>query len=181
MSFIPLGFLGASGSVEPNFESIATVNVGSGGAGTVSFTSIPSTYKHLQIRAILRNAGDGLNSTITFNSDTASNYTYHYLLGDSSSASTSGTGSSSTATYLQVPGSAQTASVYGATVIDILDYSNTNKYKTVRNLQGYDLNGDGRIALWSSVWTNTSAISNITFSNGVNFAQYSSFALYGVK
>ena len=41
-----------------DFESIATVTVGGGGAASIEFTSIPGTYQHLQIRGIIGNGGD---------------------------------------------------------------------------------------------------------------------------
>jgi len=56
------------------------------------------------------------------------------------------------------------------------------KYNTVRNLGGYDSNGTGEILLTSGLWLNTTAISNIKIlPSTTNFAQYSSFALYGIK
>ena len=77
-----------------SFESIATVNVGSGGASTVSFSSIPSTYKHLQVRLIARGDYPGNNDNIVmyFNSDSATtNYTDHRLRGDGASVYANGT------------------------------------------------------------------------------------------
>jgi len=75
-----------------------------------------------------------------------------------------------------------TASVFAAYVIDILDYANTNKYKTSRNLAGYDNNSGGRVSLNSGNWRNTNAITSITLTcRSDNFQQYSQFALYGIK
>ena len=67
--------------------------------------------------------------------------------------------------------------------MDILDYTNTNKNKTVRVLQGFDENGSGVVAFNSFLYsTNTNAITSLTLtSSGTSFAQYSSFALYGIK
>jgi len=69
-------------------------------------------------------------------------------------------------------------------VIDILDYANANKYKTIRSLSGTDYNNsNGRLFYSSGNWRSTSAVTTITLTNdsGTNFTQYSSFALYGVK
>ena len=169
-----------------DYESIATVTVGSGGSSTITFSSIPSTYSHLQIRGIARtdrSAAKQDAARIRFNSDTGSNYTLHYLLGDGISATSGG---SSSITYTFSDGftcAGVASSIFGVAVIDILDYKNTNKYKTMRSLSAWDDNGDGRIWLESGVWMNTSAISTITFTPnaGSNFVQYSSFALYGIK
>jgi hypothetical protein len=67
--------------------------------------------------------------------------------------------------------------------MDIVDYTNTNKYKTSRAFAGFDANGSGMLAVTSGLWMSTTAINSITFTSDAsgNFAQYSSFALYGVK
>lgn len=167
-----------------DFESIATVSVGSGGQSTVEFSSIPATYKHLQIRGIARSnraafASDPL--LIQVNSDTATNYSWHYLVGDGSSASSAaGATQSSMTNYLIANNTV--SNVFGAFVIDVLDYANTNIYKTFRSLMGVDNNGSGFISLNSGNWRSTSAITSIklTAQNG-DLMQYSHFALYGIK
>ena len=168
-----------------SYESIQTVSVGAGGQSTISFTVIPSTYKHLQIRTMGRSAtADSQDNTyIRFNSDTGSNYSWHYLLGDGSSAGASAAAPASQIISGRLSAANAQASVYGVSVVDILDYADTNKYKTTRTLTGVDLNGSGNIWLWSGNWRNTSAITTVTLTtaSGANFAQYSSFALYGIK
>ncbi len=167
-----------------SYESIATVTVGSGGSSTITFSSIPATYTHLQIRCIARsdyaNSGYG---TMRFNSDSGSNYNAHYLSGNGSSASASAMGQYTGMDFLALSQSA--SNIFGAGVIDILDYANTNKYKTVRSLCGGDDNStNGRIALNSGLWMSTSAITSITILSGGGsntFQQYSQFALYGIK
>jgi hypothetical protein len=47
-----------------DFESIATVTVGGGGAATVEFTSIPATYTHLQLRYIAQKTSNGSNYNV---------------------------------------------------------------------------------------------------------------------
>ena len=83
---------------------------------------------------------------------------------------------------INITQSNQTANAFGAFVVDILDYANSTTNKTGRILHGRDLNGSGTIALASSNWRNTNAITSITmFPAADNLAQYSTFALYGVK
>jgi hypothetical protein len=122
--------------------------------------------------------------SIQFNSDTGSNYARHYLYGDGSSPY-AGASTSQTSANIGAQGAALSGSnVFGVGVIDILDYTSTNKYKTVRCLSGDDRNGSGDIQLSSGLWMSTSAISSITLlaqTGSANFAQYSSFALYGIK
>ena len=182
---------GAPASIN-SFESIATVTVGSGGQSSISFTSIPSTYKHLQIRYIVQssratNNGDFLQ--VRLNGDTGSNYYLgHQLQGDVSSVSSYGNGSG-TAIYIERISNTQTGSnIFAGGVTDILDYQNTNKNKTTRSLIGYDLNGTvggsgGQINFASGLWMSTAAINSIEIKSGTGstFAQYSSFALYGIK
>jgi len=167
-----------------SYESIATVTVGSGGAASIEFTSIPSTYSHLQIRGIARGTK---SSTVAFlnmklNSDTGTNYAYHILQGDGASAVGSAVANDTFMDWARYPAASATASIFGASVIDILDYGNTNKFKTVRYLGNYDANGSGYLEFRSGLWRSTSAISTITFSwDSGDFAQYSTFALYGVN
>ena len=167
-----------------DFDSIATVTVAAGGQSTITFSSIPSTYKHLQVRAICRTTFAGIATGINarFNSDTGSNYALHQLYGDGATGSY-GASSQSSMSIGTTIGSTGLANAFGVFVFDILDYENTNKHKTVRSLLGKDLNGSGQAALYSGVWLNSSAVNTITIlpSDGSDFTQYSSFALYGIK
>ena len=159
-----------------------TVNVG-GGAANVTFSNIPQTYTHLQVRGIARStlSGASCNTILRFNSDTGTNYASHYLTGNGSSG-ISGSETSSTYIYTgALIASTSLANSFEASVINILDYANTNKFKTVETLAGWDANGSGIVGLWSGHWRSTSAITSMTFlSSSNNLAQYSSFALYGV-
>jgi hypothetical protein len=163
-----------------SYESIATVTVGSGGQSSITFSLIPSTFSHLQVRGIARRSSGNTNTIVRFNSDTGNNYAAHYLIGNGSSVSAGGE-SSVSRFYFDVLTASATS--YSAGVMDILDYANTNKYKTARTLSGIDLNGSGSVWLASGLWQNTAAIVTVTLSleSGANFEQYSSFALYGIK
>ena len=177
-----------SGGATPDngqFESIATVTVGAGGSASVDFTSIPSTYKHLQIRCLLKDTTSGSTddpAIIRFNGDSGSNYSNHGLYGTGSSASTI---ASAPTSYIFAYGTPSNnfSNVFGAAIIDILDYTDTNKYKTTRWLNGFDANTTpSSIDFYSGSWRNTAAISSIQFLPvNNNWAQYSSFALYGIK
>jgi len=167
------------------YDALATTTVGSGGAASVTFSGIPSTYKHLQIRSLARdNSASGTVTyfKVNFNSDSGSNYTYHRLGGDGSSAF-SDSGSSITTTYANFAlANSSTTQIMGASIIDVLDYANVAKYKTIRTLAGADQNGSGRVGLSSGLWMSTSAVTSITLvADSGTFGQYSQFALYGVK
>jgi hypothetical protein len=165
-----------------SYESIQTVTVGGGGSATVTFSSIPATYTHLQIRYLCnttRVGGASGSGVIEFNGDTtAANYSTHALYG-------SGTGGGASAGYANNNYSIWyygDTTTFVAGVVDVLDYANTNKYKTIRNLTGYDQNGAGQIGLVSMAWRNTAAVSSIVLTpSGYSFNTYSHFALYGIK
>jgi len=167
-----------------DFYQIATTTVGSGGATDVTFSSIPQDYTHLQIRVISRaNAaiGDDL-LRFQFNADTGSNYSYHTLSGNGSSAASSAATSTSFLITQQSPGNNRTSNTYGAYIVDILDYKDTNKFKTIRSIGGYDANGTGELGLSSGNWRSTNAVTSIKLYIGIyNLSQYSSIQLYGIK
>jgi len=157
---------------------IGMVQVGSGGTSTVTFSSIPATYKHLQLRVLFQlSSANWIN--VAFNSDTTNtNYYAHDLRGDGSSATSSAPGNQR---LLLLQNVATASNTFGSGVVDILDYASTTKNKTVRTLQGYDANGSGNLDFNSLLWmNNTTAINSITFTAST-IQQYSSFALYGIK
>ena len=158
------------------YESIQTSNPSA--ASTLSFSSIPSTFKHLQIRFATKGTSDGTGLRIQFNGDTGSNYYLHFISGDGSAASAGATGLSQSGSIGLI---SSTTNVQSVGVVDILDYLSTNKYKTVRSLYGFDANGSGYVRLGSSLWSATpAAITSITIfpTSGTITG---SFALYGVK
>jgi hypothetical protein len=184
-----LGILASSGlKTTSSYESIATVTVGSGGSSSISFSSIPSTYKHLQIRGISRisAAGNVWSNNMRFNSDSGSNYSLHYIYGSGSGTPSAGNSTSQTSLYAgggSATGTTAPTGDFAAFICDILDYQNTNKYKTVRSLSGEDSNGAGYMYFDSGLWMNsTTAISSITISAATaSFVEFSQFALYGIR
>ena len=143
----------------------------------MEFTSIPSTYKHLQVRAMAKMASNG-DVACYVNSDTGSNYNRHYILGDGSSAAAG----YQTSFGLEPAYVGVSATAFGVFVQDFLDYQNTNKFKTTRSLGGVDTNGGGLVILYSGLWRSTSAITSIKYeAPSTTFSQYSQFALYGIK
>jgi hypothetical protein len=167
-----------------DFESIATVSVGSGGAANVEFTSIPSTYSHLQIRAFARSTRTEVQDymDVRLNNDSGANYSYHFLQGDGSVTQAGGSVSLNQAYSSYIAGGNSTSGVFGVNILDILDYSSTNKNKTFRFLGGFDNNGSGRIAMMSDLWMNTNAVTSVKLSPSTgSFSQYSQFALYGIR
>jgi hypothetical protein len=179
------GFFGAV-AVPSSFESIATANASS---STISFTSIPQTYKSLQIRGIAKSDtssayGDYLK--ITFNGDTGTNYISHwtYFAGAPYVGAIGQTALPSFQTQTgAVTSNSSLTGMYGVSVIDIIDYSVSTKNKTVKVLAGGDINNSAQdaIELTSGLWLNTAAITSIAIQTGRTSTFTGSFALYGIK
>ena len=170
-----------------NYESIATANITSAQA-TVEFTSIPTNFKHLQVRIFTSNTVAAYYMQMQFNSSTT-DYNWHALwgAGDGSNTLTSIYNTSPSACIVGVNSSTNVnSSVRCAAIVDILDYRDTNKFKTTRSFYGYNSNttdnGQQHIGIFSATWRNTSAITSIKFlSADGNFPANSHYALYGIK
>lgn len=156
-----------------SYESIATVTVGAGGSATVTFSSIPSTYTHLQVRAFVADNATNSNFQMTFNGSAGTKG--HRLMGDGTSATSDYYNSA--VLYAQ-----RTDTGQFVFITDLLDYASTAKNKTIRTLAGGDKNGAGRVGLWSAFINSTSAITSLSIApTASNFPQYSHIALYGIR
>jgi len=165
---------------------IATITA-SGSTSSVTFSSIPQTFTHLQLRVFARESSGtqtvGDYAAIQFNNDGTANYTWHQLGGDGGGAFSSGSTGYGALPTVSIAGNNATSGVYGGGIIDILDYTNTNKYKTIRSLGGVDNNGSGYAILKSGVYlSNTNAITiiNVATGGGQTFSSNSTFQLYGI-
>lgn len=166
------------------FESIASAT-GTGSSGTITFSSIPSTYQHLQLRMITRDAfaTTGIDYVrLRFNNDSATNYARHQLRGNGSTASATGATSLDNILLYGHPLGSNTSNIMGTYVVDIHDYASGSKNTTVRAISGCDLNGSGEIYLTSGLWLNTNAVNRIDIiAGGTNFTTSTVIALYGIK
>lgn len=179
----------AGGAVAGDYESIMTAQ-GTGSSGTITFTSIPSTYKHLQLRFILKgtsaSGGYPTGMKVYVNNDSTTTNYYQHLLQGTGSGTPSSSGGQNYDTLVYAPGSSGLTNIYSAGIIDILDYASTSKNKTFRSLNGLDANGSGQARLTSMVWLNSStAINRIDFVADptylTNWTTASQIALYGIK
>jgi hypothetical protein len=165
-----------------SYVSIATQTVGSGGSSSIQFNSIPATYQNLQLRFVAKSTVSGSGSggetvRMTMNSTSFTKSAYLYVTGTSlASANTSNPD------FIANLDRAGDTSFFTAGVVDIFDYRNTNKTKTLRTIGGMNINGSSEFSLNVNVWNSTSTITSLTITpSSGNFAQYSSFALYGIK
>lgn len=182
---IPFGILGASGGGAAGaFELISTTLLSSDTA-TVTFSTIPQTYKHLQVRyvASYRDAyTDIYAAPLRFNNDSGTNYSSHRLSGASTNGYGLTVGVSSVGSANQswiIPnfiGDSQKVNYFGVGIIDILDYSSTVKNKTTRTLSGSAPYG---VILSSGSWMSTAAVTSLSLYGP--FIPGSRFSLYGIK
>lgn len=177
------------GGAAASFDSIQTLS-GNNSSNTLTFSSIPQTYKHLQIRCLSQNTAGGSGNAaaqLYFNGvNTGTSYSWSFLQTSGGTPGASYTVSTSSITLIGLecyPGSTATSSVG---VIDILDYASTSKNKTIRYFGGANGNETGgayAFGISSGTYVDTTAITSISIKNssGTAFANMTRFALYGIK
>jgi hypothetical protein len=167
------------------YIKIASIDVGAGGASTMEFTSIPSTYTDL----VLKFSGRDNVAAVTHNiqmifNNSSTGYSNRYIYADGSTTGSGNSGASSTwmqGTYLN--GTPSTANNYSNIEIYIPGYAG-NKKKSATFFSVVENNGtSGGVSSWSGLWSNTAAITSIKFTSidGGTTSQFSSATLYGIK
>jgi len=162
----------------------STVTVGSGGAATIDFTSIPATYTDLVVKISGRTteAANFTTLSLTFNGNTSANYSRKMIQGYNSSVASSG-GSSETSLNLgYINGNNSTASTFGNMEVYVPNYTSANN-KSVSIDAAQEINQATQAVLWlnAGLWAQTTAINQITLTPaGGNLAQYSTATLYGI-
>jgi hypothetical protein len=189
MGLIPLGILSSAGGGFGTYELIQT-QILTSNAATVTLDSLgtyATTYKHLQIRATVRDSFTGSDTArlgMKFNGDSSSNYAFHGLFARGASLIGYGNANESIIRIAQDTPTATfvTANVFSGIVIDILDPFSSTKFKTVRSLSGFSANAN-LIGLASGLWRNTAATDSITLSSlgGTSLLSGSRFSLYGIR
>ena len=162
------------------YDSIATITPYTT-TTTVVFSSIPSTYTHLQVRWACFNSASRTDLKLQFNGDSSSVYAFHQLYGNGVDTPGSSALSTQTRGFTGVGGD---TSVPGVGILDVLDYTSTTKNKTARALAGADMNGSGFLSMRSNLYFpgTIGAITSITISpDSGTFGSNSHFALYGIK
>jgi len=169
----------------PNtFIKIASVTVGSGGASSIDFSSIPSTYTDLVVKLSYRTTDATNTATLisNFNNDTAGNYNNRFLFGTGSSTG-SGNYTSNGSNYHGYGNiSTTTASTFANAEIYIPNYAGSAfKSSSADNVSENNATA-ANATLSANIWNSTSAINRVTLGvYAQNFAQYSTATLYGIK
>jgi hypothetical protein len=165
-----------------NYVLLEKITVGAAGASSVTFSGIPQTgYTDLVVKFAARGDAGAISRSVylTFNGSTTS-YSSRYLQGDGSAAS-SGTGGSTNIYAGECTASTATASTFANQELYIPNYASSN-YKSVSVDSVAETNATTQyMGLQAGLWSNTAAITSLTLTPGTgNFAQYSTFYLYGV-
>jgi hypothetical protein len=166
------------------FTKIASVSVGSGGAATIDFTSIPSTYTDLVVKLSARGDAGAISRSVylTFNSLTTS-YSDRYLQGDGSAASSGSNSGGTTKIYAgECTASTATSNTFGNQEIYIPNYAGSSN-KSVSVDAVAETNATTQyMSLVAGLLANSAAITSLTLTPGTgNFVQYSTATLYGIK
>jgi hypothetical protein len=167
-----------------SFTSLATVT-SSGSTSQILFGNVPLNYTYLQLRIYARSARASANDLIymRFNGDSGSNYYWHSMYGDGSTA-TGGGGSDNVMYCGYIPAASSTADTFGYSIVNIYDYTSVSKAKSMNVLNGFDANGSGIVSTFSAVWNNVGQpVTTLFLANyftGANFAAGTVFALYGM-
>lgn len=172
----------SGGGAAPAFESIASTTLSSAQT-TITFSSIPSTYQHLQLRIL---AWGGSVMTLRFNNDSGSTqYRTHGLIGQGALVYAQATAAQSSIHCHQQTSLSAGNNYPSGAIIDLHDYANTSKNTTARIFFGKEDNGtsNGSVELTSGLWLSTAALNRIDIINdgGSFFDSGSTFALYGTK
>jgi len=173
--------------VTNNFFKIATVT-GTGSSGNITFSSIPNTYKSLQIRINAIPSIANITTWLQFNGVYSGNtYAFHNLSANPNNYGITATGAGN-ANWMAFFEQGVMSNVYPNTaIIDIIDYANTSKYKTAKVFCGVNdntTNANEAIELTSGLWESTAAISSMSFRvdpYGATFSTSSTFTLYGIS
>jgi hypothetical protein len=160
------------------YTLISSVTVGSGGAASMSLTSIPATYTDLLISLSLRSDSNVSDVLVNFNS-AGNNSTWRRLLGEASASSDSGSNGAS----LLINMSTTDANIFATNQMYIPNYtsSNNKSFSTEAAIEKNSSTGTAR-QLVAGLWSNSAAITSISFTGtSGNFAQYSTAYLYGIS
>lgn len=166
------------------YEPIAKYTVASD-VTSYSVTSIPGTYTDLRVvlnaRSTLSPSQDSLWS-ITFNSDTATNYSSTMLRGNGSAASSLAQSSATAARLGYALTAGAGSNMYSSIIFDIFNYAGSTN-KTFLSNTAADWNGGGYTARIVGLWRSTSAITSFTLTdnNAANVATGTTITLYGIK
>ena len=164
------------------YEPIASTTLASN-AADFTFTSVPSTFTDLVVVVSARTTSSTVYDDLCmqFNGDTGTNYSRTYMNGNGSVAASGRTSNNANFFFWYSTGTNMAANVYPMSIVHLMNYSNTNVYKTgLINMATPDAVAHRQVGLWRS----TAAISSIKIYpivGGSNIEAGSTLSLYGIK
>ena len=162
----------------PTYESIAYQSL-VGTAASITFSSIAASWTDLRVVLTATTTVAGQSTTINLNGDTATNYSYRYMRGNGTTATSL---SSQGAGPVNIQGSANTSTTIPTLYsIDIFQYANTGMNKTFLYTTSEDQNGSGSVTNSVGLWRSTAAITSIVLTSSGLFAIGTTAELIGVK
>jgi hypothetical protein len=158
-------------------------------AASVTFSSIPSTYTDLVLRTSVRESTSAQADDIyiVFNGNTSSVYSYTYINASnatvsSSNSVTQGAPSTSVTFSDTSEGTSYTANTFASGELYIPNYTSTSSRPISSVGMTENNNAQAGMQLNAILYRGTSAITSMALTLGSgSFAQYSTFALYGIK
>jgi hypothetical protein len=158
----------------------STVTVGSGGAATIDFTSIPATYTDLVVKMSARSSDSATNWNnikVTFNTSSA-NASWKALRGYNGAVVNS---SASSQIEIWINFNASTANVFGNLEIYIPNYASSDYKSISADTVTEGTSSDVHVGLVAGLWSNTAAINALGFTpSSGSFLQYTTASLYGI-
>lgn len=172
--------LAGNTAYSPSDEDVLAEEILTSSQASVTFSgldTLAADYKHLQIRMVGQGSS-AYNLMGIANGDTANNYNWHWL---EANGSTVNSGGATNSTFMNLGVVVAEANVFSGLVIDILDFSNTSKYTTVRSFYGASTAGTKWMGIASAAWRSTNALTSLELKAGNAHQIGSSFTLIGVK
>ena len=163
---------------------IATYTVSGTSTTTFTFSNIPQTFTHLELRVNGKSARADLTNDslyIRLNGDSGNNYTLHGLEGGGSTISVASAINVSVLLGYTTGNAVGQNNMFSPNLLTFVDYSSANKNKVVRTICGHDYNGSGNATEFTGMWINTAAITSISVvANVGSFISGTRADLYGI-
>jgi hypothetical protein len=174
-------------SAIPAYFQIATQNIS--GASSYTFSSIPQTYHHLELRIFNKDSRSPIYSSTSFrlNGDTGTNYFNEAPQIDKRGVFAPSPGPNQSSLYANTNPGSSNSNYYGSGFVKVLNYSKTDRFKSTYSVGGYvaldDGSNEGGLIMHAvGAWLNTNAVTSLTLlSGGGNWQSGSVAALYGIK
>jgi hypothetical protein len=190
MSLVLLGILNSQAAAAGGagaYELIDTIEVTGASTQTVSFSSIPSNFKHLEIRGVVASSKSSQDDVmmIRLNGSTSYIYTWSWMAREVTTFSGTHSASRNYARINKIVAASNGTNFFSPLLMSITDYANTSKNTTMKIRHGNNFSsGAGDNYLSSSVWQSTDAVSSIEFSlalSGYYFTAGSRLSLIGIR